>query len=96
MANTVKMKRSSVAGKVPATTDLELGELAVNTYDGKLFLKKLADGNESVVEVGLTSSHNHDASYPTLAAFNALVDRVAALEDALGDIQSALDAINGV
>jgi len=54
MANTVKMKRSSVAGKVPATTDLELGELAVNTHDGKLFLKKLADGSESVVEVGLT------------------------------------------
>ena len=46
----VKMKRSGVAGKVPTTTQLELGELAVNTYDGRLFLKK-DDGTEAVVEI---------------------------------------------
>lgn len=51
MASTIKTKRSAVAGKVPLTTDIALGELAVNTYDGKLFLKK-NDGAESVVEVG--------------------------------------------
>jgi hypothetical protein len=52
MANTVKMKQSSVAGKAPTTTDLSLGELAVNTTDGKLYLKKSVSGTESVVEVG--------------------------------------------
>jgi hypothetical protein len=46
----VKMKRSAVAGKVPTTAQLELGELAVNTYDGRLFLKK-DDGTEAVVEI---------------------------------------------
>lgn len=46
----VKMKRSSVAGKVPTTAQLELGELAVNTYDGRLFLKK-DDGTEAIVEL---------------------------------------------
>lgn len=51
MANLVKLKRSAVAGKVPLTTDLELGELAVNTYDGKLYTKK-DDGTASVVELG--------------------------------------------
>lgn len=57
----------------------------------------LSWGTLTASDVGAaTSSHNHDASYPTLAAFNALVDRVTALEDVLGDIQSALDAINGV
>ena len=35
----VKFKRSSVAGKIPALSNLETGELALNTYDGKLFLK---------------------------------------------------------
>ena len=40
MANLVKLKRSAVAGKAPLTTDLQLGELAVNTYDGKLYTKK--------------------------------------------------------
>lgn len=44
-------KRSSVADKVPQTTDLALGELAINTRDGKLFLKK-DDGVETVVEIG--------------------------------------------
>lgn len=37
--NDIKVRRSSVAGRVPTTTDLELGEIAINTYDGKIFLK---------------------------------------------------------
>lgn len=51
VANTLKVKRSSVQGKVPLTTDLDLGELAVNTYDGKLFLKKNVGGTETIVDV---------------------------------------------
>ena len=54
MANTVRIKRSAVSGKVPLTTDLQLGELAVNTYDGKLYTKK-DNGSESIVEIGSTS-----------------------------------------
>lgn len=42
-------KRSSVAGKVPQTADLQLGEIAVNTTDGKLYIKKSVDGVETVV-----------------------------------------------
>ena len=49
MAQTITNKRSSNPGKVPLSSDLELGELAVNTYDGKLFLKQ-NDGSESIVE----------------------------------------------
>lgn len=51
MANTLKLKRSAVASKVPAVGDLELGELAVNTYDGKLYTKK-DNGTASIVEIG--------------------------------------------
>lgn len=51
MANTIKVKRSSVAGKVPTTGDLELGEIAINTYDGKMYFEK-NDGTASVVQVG--------------------------------------------
>ena len=51
MANTIKMKQSAVAAKVPLTTDLSLGELAINTNDGKLFLKKSVSSVESIVEV---------------------------------------------
>jgi len=51
MANTVKLKRSAVQGNAPSTTDLALGELGLNTYDGKLFMKK-DDGTEAIVEIG--------------------------------------------
>ena len=50
MANLIKLKRSAVAGKAPITSDLELGELALNTYDGKLYTKK-DDGTASIVEL---------------------------------------------
>jgi len=51
MANTVKLKRSAVPGKIPLVADLELGELALNTYDGKLYSKK-DDGTQSIFQVG--------------------------------------------
>lgn len=51
MSNTIIHKTSSVAGKVPETTDLSLGELATNTNDGLLFLKK-DDGVEEIVTIG--------------------------------------------
>lgn len=51
MSNSIKIKRSAVAGKVPLTTDLSLGELALNTNDGNLFFKKSTLGEESVVTV---------------------------------------------
>lgn len=41
MANpNVRIKRSSVAGKRPTIAQLELGELALNTNDGRLFTRK--------------------------------------------------------
>lgn len=51
MANTIRLRRSAVQNAVPTTAQLALGELAINTFDGKLYLKK-NDGTESVVEIG--------------------------------------------
>jgi hypothetical protein len=48
MTSTIKLKRSDVPGKVPLTTDLELGELAVNTHDGKIFLKTEVESVETI------------------------------------------------
>ncbi len=55
MSNTIKIKRSSVAGKSPTTSQLSLGELAVNTTDGKVFIKKEVSGASSIIEVGKAS-----------------------------------------
>ncbi len=51
MANTIQLKRSAVASKVPTTSDLALGEIAINTYDGKMYIKK-DNGTASVVQIG--------------------------------------------
>ena len=52
MANTVLHKRSATASASPSVSDLSLGEIAVNTYDGKLFVKKSVSGTESIIEIG--------------------------------------------
>jgi len=69
MANSVKLKRSSVAGKVPTNTDLDLGEIAINTYDGKVFIKK-DDGSESVVEIGSGSGSSWTTKTSNYTAVN--------------------------
>lgn len=48
----IKIKRSSVEGKIPLVSDLQLGELAINTYDGKLFLKRNNGVADYITEVG--------------------------------------------
>jgi len=51
MAQTVRLKRSATQGAAPSTSDLALGEVAINTYDGKMYIKK-DDGTASIVEIG--------------------------------------------
>ena len=61
---TIKIRRSATAGKTPTTTDLALGELAINTYDGKLFLKKSVSNVESIVTFSSTVSYNDLTNIP--------------------------------
>jgi hypothetical protein len=66
MANTVVLKRSAVTGRNPTTSDLALGELALNTYDGNLFFKK-DSGTASIVTV-TTLAGTQTLSNKTLAS----------------------------
>ena len=45
MANKVLLKKSSVVGKIPTSSDLSYGELALNYADGKLYFK---DSNNTI------------------------------------------------
>ena len=59
MATPIRIKRSAVAGKKPTDGQLQLGELAVNFYDGKIFLKQDTGGvgvGTRIVEVGAGST----------------------------------------
>ena len=51
MATSIKLKSSSVQGQAPSTTNLDLRELAINTYGGKLYVKKDVSGTESIVDL---------------------------------------------
>ena len=53
MSTTIKLRRSAVAGRIPTIAQLELGEIAINTQDGKLYFKKYdASANtESIVDI---------------------------------------------
>ena len=44
MPTPIRIKRSSVSGKRPGTSQLDLGELAINFYDGSLFIKRDTGG----------------------------------------------------
>ena len=44
MATPYRFKRSAIAGKRPTLADLELGEIALNTYDGKLYAERETNG----------------------------------------------------
>ena len=44
MATPFRLKRSSVTGKRPSLTDLQIGELAFNFYDGHLFAERDTGG----------------------------------------------------
>ena len=60
-------KRSTVAGKVPLSSDLDIGELAVNTADKKLYTKH---SNNAVVQIGTTITISSTA--PASPAINDL------------------------
>ena len=45
-------KQSSIPGKRPGISDLALGEIAINTHDGKMFIKQDQDGSVEVIQVG--------------------------------------------
>lgn len=55
-ANLLKHKRSAVPNKTPAIGDLALGELAINTYDGCIYLKRDGLSGEEIVRIDPSSS----------------------------------------
>jgi hypothetical protein len=58
MAQIVRLRRSSVLGKKPTNAQLELGELSINTGDGKVFLAKSGSGGPSIEELISTNTVN--------------------------------------
>jgi len=76
MATSIKLKSSAVAGSAPLLSNLDLGEVAINTHDGKLFLKRDQSGTERIVDVTATLESNepmghNDVSESTISFTDA-------------------------
>jgi len=70
----LKLRRSSVPGKIPDTASLDFGEIALNTYDGLAFMKKSGSAGIQIVTIGSTSgsftgSLQGSASYALTASY---------------------------
>lgn len=55
MAQNILQRRSAIQGKVPDTSSLNVGEIAINTYDGKAFIHKSGSA-ESIESFVITNS----------------------------------------
>ena len=81
MANTLKLKRSTTASDAPSASDLEHGELALNTADGLLFTKQVGG---SVIKI----------AGDNLSLTNEVVNNGAANEGAKINLINALASGN--
>jgi hypothetical protein len=63
MAVKIELKRSAIPGKVPTVDQLDLGELAINTYDGAIYFKQDTGVSQSIVQVTTTGGTTISASY---------------------------------
>ena len=53
MATPIRIKRSAVPGKAPSVSDLQVGELALNTYDAELYTVRSRAGiGTNIVKIG--------------------------------------------
>ena len=76
MPNTLLVKRTTVAGRVPTTAQLAAGELAVNVTDGKLYLnitKNVVGFWESDIPGNLRKS---EANWPGIEADEASTAKI--------------------
>ena len=67
MATVIQFKRSSTQNDVPVVSDLALGEVAINTYHGRMYTEK-NDGSAAIVEIGSNPASltiNDAITFPT-------------------------------
>lgn len=69
MAQQIKLKRSAIAGKVPTTSSLDTGELAINTADGKLYFVRDDGTVQTLVTTNALVTGSLNINGPVTASF---------------------------
>ena len=71
--NKLKLKRSAVSGNYPSiTSSLDLGELAINTFDGKIFFRQSGSYGtpNKILELATISGSILSASYASTSSYS--------------------------
>ena len=87
MANTITHKRSSTSSDTPSASDLSAGEIAINTADGKLFIKK-SDDSIATFESGSSTPTGAQTAITSILNASLVVGR-----DADNDIDFGTDNV---
>jgi hypothetical protein len=82
MSNKIILKKSSVGAKLPLTTDLEYGEVALNYADGKLYFK---NSSNNIAFLGASSATETLTNKSVSLGSNTLTGTVAQFNSALTD-----------
>lgn len=94
----IRVKRSAIAGKVPHyPTSLELGEFAINTADGKVFIAAGVGAGVTVREVGISTGTivSGIATITTLEATNFSVSNtIVGISSGANKVDTATDGGN--
>ena len=85
MSTVLQHKRSSTTGLAPTTSQLAFGEIAVNTHDGTLFIKKDAGAGEVIVTLRDVTEDN--LAVDTTGFLNS---SSSVLSDVLSDFDQAI------
>lgn len=85
MANTITHKRSSTSSDTPSASDLSAGEIAINTADAKLFIKK-SDNSIATFESGSPTPSGSQTAITSILNASLVVGR-----DADNDIDFGTD-----
>jgi len=110
MTTLIKLKKSSVVGRVPGTGDLDYGELALNFADGKLYFKNSSNAikafgdsaqTETLFDAKFDTKTTSDLTegsnlYYTLARADSDAKNAISVTDAGGDGSLSYDNSTGV
>ena len=86
----IKHKRSSTQGSVPDTVDIAYGELALNTYDGRLYFKKNTGTGDQIVTILEVTEENLAIDSSGLAHSNS-----NNLKNVINDLDDAITSAGG-
>lgn len=50
MSSTIKLKRSATPAKIPTVEQIDLGELAINTHDGNIYIKRVQGETSEIIK----------------------------------------------